>query len=119
MFGVSLKWINLLTYVLAPFIVFLAIALAFGSRRAWILTQVYLLIRILIRAVIVAVAPTQLWQHYSSHSVPLPNGISDPGAFAFLIMSLALNVLISIALLLLLRRHDVRSLFEIEHVEEC
>jgi hypothetical protein len=119
MFGVTLKWINLLTYVPAPFIVFLAIMLAFGSRRAWILTQAYLLIRILLRVVTVAVAPTQLWQHYSSHGVSLPNGLSGPGAFAFVTMTGALNVLISIALLFLLRRHDVRSLFEIEQVEGC
>ena len=118
MFGVHQKWINLSVYAFAPFIVFLAIALALGSRRAWILTQVYLLIRILVRAVVACVAPMELWHLYSSHPASLPNGtLVGPGVFAFIVVTSVLNVLISIVLLLALRRKDVRSLFEIEHAK--
>jgi hypothetical protein len=115
-FGVHLNRIDVSLNVFAPLIVPLAITLALGSRRAWVLTQVYLLIRILVRAVLACITAPQFWPHYSSPTARLPNGTS-PGVFVFSAIIFALNVLISIVLLLLLRRPDVRSLFDIKHVE--
>jgi hypothetical protein len=117
-FGIHQEWPRLAANAFTPFIVLLAIALALGSRRAWILTQVYLVIRILVRAVAACAAPMELWHQYSSHPASLPNGTpSSPALFAFIAFIISLNVLVSVVLLLFLRRPDVRSLFEREHVE--
>jgi hypothetical protein len=104
------NWLYLTPYILAPFVLLLSIALALGSRRAWILTQAYLVVRILLRVLMAVAVPMMLW-HDSTHTPFLPPGVSGPALYVFIGVQLALNILISAVLFALLRRHDVEEFF--------
>jgi Outer membrane protein (OmpH-like) len=107
-FGVYPKWWNLTPYVLAPFVVLLSVTLAFGSRRAWILTQVYLVVRIAFRLLAALIA---LWQY--SHAPSMPKGLSAPSLYLFRGVQLIFGLLVSVLLLALLRRGDVKDFFRV------